>query len=66
MKKALERSARHAGGGLSLGAFARPGPLRDLKRRRDERSVIFHATRAPLIEIGPYTGPIAVGSARTE
>jgi len=35
VKKALERSARHAGGGLSLGAFARPGPLRDLKRRLD-------------------------------
>ena len=36
VKKALERSARHAGGGLSLGAFARPGPLRDLKRRLDQ------------------------------
>ena len=49
-----------------LATFDDPAQLRDLKRRRDERSVIFHATRAPLIEIGPYTGPIAVGSARTE
>jgi CheY-like chemotaxis protein len=36
VKKALERGARHVGGGLSLGAFARPGPLRDLKRRLDQ------------------------------
>jgi DNA-binding NtrC family response regulator len=36
VKKGLERSARHVGGGLSLGAFARPGPLRDLKRRLDQ------------------------------
>jgi two-component system nitrogen regulation response regulator NtrX len=36
VKKAIERGARHAGGGLSLGAFARPGPLRDLKRRLDQ------------------------------
>jgi hypothetical protein len=36
VKKALERGARNAGGGLSLGAFARPGPLRDLKRRLDQ------------------------------
>ncbi len=36
VKKALERGARHVGGGLSLAAFARPGPLRDLKRRLDQ------------------------------
>jgi two-component system nitrogen regulation response regulator NtrX len=36
VKKGLERGARNAGGGLSLGAFARPGPLRDLKRRFDQ------------------------------
>ena len=36
VKKALERGARNAGAGLSLGAFARPGPLRDLKRRLDQ------------------------------
>jgi DNA-binding NtrC family response regulator len=36
VKKALERGAHHASGGLSLGAFARPGPLRDLKRRLDQ------------------------------
>jgi two-component system nitrogen regulation response regulator NtrX len=36
VKKALERGARHGSGGLSLGAFARPGPLRDLKRRLDQ------------------------------
>ncbi|MCF8198028.1 MAG: response regulator [Sulfuritalea sp.] len=36
VKKALERGAQHADGGLSLAAFARPGPLRDLKRRLDQ------------------------------
>ncbi len=36
VKKALERGARQSGGGLSLAAFARPGPLRDLKRRLDQ------------------------------
>ena len=36
VKKGLERGARQTGNALSLGAFARPGPLRDLKRRLDQ------------------------------
>jgi hypothetical protein len=45
VKKGLERGARNAGGGLSLGAFARPGPLRDLKRRFDQ--VLAKSPAAP-------------------
>ena len=37
VKKALERGARHGSGGLSLGAFARPGPLRDQVLRNETR-----------------------------
>lgn len=36
VKKALERGQRHSNGGLSLAAFAKPGPLRDLKKRLDQ------------------------------
>ena len=60
VKKALERSARHAGGGLSLGAFARPGPLRDLKRRLDQV-----LAKSPLLMLRAAPGGIVELVART-
>jgi DNA-binding NtrC family response regulator len=38
VKRGLERTARPAATGLSLAAFSRSGPLRDLKRRVDQIS----------------------------
>lgn len=46
--------------------FDDPAQLRDLKRRRDDRSVIFQVARATVVEVAPYTGPIAVRSAELE
>ncbi len=60
VKKALERGARHGGGGLSLGAFARPGPLRDLKRRLDQV-----LARSPLLMLRAAPGGIVELVART-
>ncbi|MDA8259083.1 MAG: response regulator [Betaproteobacteria bacterium] len=60
VKKALERGARHAGGGLSLGAFARPGPLRDLKRRLDQV-----LAKSPLLLLRAAPGGIVELVART-
>ena len=60
VKKAIERGARHAGGGLSLGAFARPGPLRDLKRRLDQI-----LAKSPLLLLRAAPGGIVELVART-
>jgi DNA-binding NtrC family response regulator len=60
VKKALERSARHVNGGLSLGAFARPGPLRDLKRRLDQI-----LAKSPLLLLRSAPGGIVELVART-
>lgn len=58
---------RAVGSGASLLAtFDDPQQLRDLKRRRDERSVVFRASRVLALEIAAYSGPIAVRSARIE
>src|SRR4051812_44873853 len=53
VKKALERGSRpgHAGAAsLSLDAFARPGPLRDLKRRLDQ---VMAKSSILLLRTGP-------------
>jgi DNA-binding NtrC family response regulator len=60
VKKALERGARHVGGGLSLSAFARPGPLRDLKRRLDQV-----LAKSPLLLLRSAPGGIVELVART-
>ena len=60
VKKALERGARNVGGGLSLGAFARPGPLRDLKRRLEQM-----LARSPLLLLRSAPGGIVELVART-
>ncbi|MDO8787611.1 MAG: response regulator [Sulfuritalea sp.] len=60
VKKALERNARHVGGGLSLAAFARPGPLRDLKRRMDQV-----LAKSPLLLLRSAPGGIVELVART-
>jgi uncharacterized protein YlxW (UPF0749 family) len=49
-----------------LAAFDDPQQLRDLKRRDDERSVVFRATRQEDVAIGAYTGPVAVRAAALE
>ncbi len=64
VKKALERGARHAGGGLSLGAFARPGPLRDLKRRLDQvlaksPMLLLRAAPGGIVELVARTAQVA-------
>jgi len=56
VKQALERGARQADGGLSLAAFNRPGPLRDLKRRLEQmlgrRSLLLlHSAPGGLVEL---------------
>jgi DNA-binding NtrC family response regulator len=60
VKKALERGARQSGGGLSLAAFARPGPLRDLKRRLDQMLV-----KSPLLLLRSAPNGIVELVART-
>jgi DNA-binding NtrC family response regulator len=60
VKKALERSARQTGGGLSLAAFARPGPLRDIKRRLDQM-----IAKSPLVLLRSGPGSIAELAARS-
>jgi uncharacterized protein YlxW (UPF0749 family) len=49
-----------------LAAFDDPQQLRDLKRRRDERNVVFRASQASDLAIGAYTGPVAVRAAVIE
>jgi uncharacterized protein YlxW (UPF0749 family) len=49
-----------------LAAFDDPQQLRDLKRRRDERSVVFRASQGSELVIGAYTGPVAVRAAVIE
>ena len=46
-----------------LAALDDPAQLRDLKRRRDERSVDFRYARTPLVVVPPYRGAVAVRSA---
>ena len=60
VKKALERGARQSAGGLSLAAFARPGPLRDLKRRLDQV-----LAKSPLLLLRSAPGGIVELVART-
>ncbi len=58
---------RAIGDGASLqAAFDDPRQLRDLKRRRDERSVVLQASLEAEVGIGAYTGPVAVRAARLE
>ncbi len=49
-----------------LAAFDDPQQLRDLKSRRDERSVIFRASQGSDLAIGAYTGPVTVRAAAIE
>lgn len=49
-----------------LSTYEDPQQLGDLKRRRDERSILLRASREPSITIGPYTGPVAVRTARIQ
>lgn len=60
VKRGLERTARPAATGLSLAAFARSGPLRDLKRRVDQ---IAASSRLIMLRCGQ--GNIAELVART-
>lgn len=53
-------------GAKLLAAIHDPQQLRDLKRRRDERGVIFRASQQPDVAIGAYTGPVAVRAAAIE
>lgn len=47
-----------------LGRFDDPAELRDLKRRRDERNVVFEVAGLPAVTIPAYTGAISTGTAR--
>jgi DNA-binding NtrC family response regulator len=60
VKRGLERTARPAATGLSLAAFSRSGPLRDLKRRVDQISA---SSRLIMLRCG--NGNIAELVART-
>jgi DNA-binding NtrC family response regulator len=60
VKKALERGARQSNGGLSLAAFMRPGPLRDIKRRLDQMM-----TKSPILLLRSAPGGIIELVART-
>lgn len=53
-------------GATLLAAFDDPQQLRDLKRRRDDRSVVFRTSRQEDVAIGAYTGPVAVRAAALE
>lgn len=53
-------------GARLLAAFDDPQQLRDLKKRRDERSVVFRASQVSDLTIGAYTGPISVSAATLE
>lgn len=43
-----------------------PAQLRDLKRRRDQQAVDLRITRAPLLTLPPYSGPLSARSARPQ
>lgn len=43
-----------------------PAQLRDLKRRRDLEAVDLQISRAPLLTVGAFTGPLAARSARPQ
>ena len=60
VKKALERSTKNGAGALSLAVFARPGPLRDIKRRLDQ---LIGKSSLVLLRTGP--GSIAELAARS-
>ena len=60
VKKALERSAKNGNGALSLAAFSRPGPLRDIKRRLDQL-----IGKSPLVLLRTGPGSIAELAARS-
>lgn len=49
-----------------LATIEDPQQLRDLKRRRDERSVVFRASQVAEIAIDAYTGPVSVRAAGVE
>lgn len=49
-----------------LGLIDDPQQLRDLKRRRDDRSVDLRISRAPVLTVPPYAGSIAVRAARPQ
>jgi uncharacterized protein YlxW (UPF0749 family) len=49
--------------GAILAVFDDPQQLRDLKRRRDERSVDLRVSRASLVVVPAYRGAVAVRSA---
>jgi uncharacterized protein YlxW (UPF0749 family) len=46
-----------------LAAMDDPGQLRDLKRRRDERSIDLRVSHVPLVTVPAYEGPVPVRSA---
>ncbi len=43
-----------------------PAQLRDLKRRRDQQAVDLRVSRAPLLTLPPYSGPVVARSARPQ
>lgn len=49
-----------------LSTFDDPAQLRDLKRRRDQEAVELRVSRAPLLTLGAYTGPLAARSAKPQ
>jgi uncharacterized protein YlxW (UPF0749 family) len=49
-----------------LSVFDDPAQLRDLKRRRDQDAVDLEISRAPLLTLDAYDGPLAARSARPQ
>lgn len=49
-----------------LSTFDDPAQLRDLKRRRAQEAVDLQISRAPLLTLAAYTGPLAARSARPQ
>jgi two-component system nitrogen regulation response regulator NtrX len=64
VKKALERSASQRDMSLTLAAFARPGPLRDLKKRLDQmaaksRLLLLRSAPGGIVELVARTVQVA-------
>ncbi len=64
VKKALERGVRPGEGGLSLAAFARPGPLRDIKKRLDQmlaksRLLLLRSAPGGIVELVARSAQVA-------
>jgi two-component system, NtrC family, nitrogen regulation response regulator NtrX len=60
VSRALERGQRRGSGHLSLAAFSRPGPLRDLKKRLDQvagksRALLLRSPLGGIVELAART-----------